>query len=146
MSGGLAVQEVRRIELRVRGRCSRLSQQMGSNPTAVWLAFVQSALTKGHQLEECCAAMLFLAFGFSSPVLVLADWTNRTIRTSAPRVHNSAREVTTMQCDETCVCGHPQSLHRTYGCNGTLPNPDLKKTERIGCQCKAFQKGKAAHA
>jgi hypothetical protein len=48
--------------------------------------------------------------------------------------------------DEMCVCGHPQSLHRTYGCNGTLPSPDLKKTNRVFCQCKAFQKRKAAHA
>jgi hypothetical protein len=51
-----------------------------------------------------------------------------------------------MQRDELCVCGHPQSLHRTYGCNGTLPNPDLKKTNRVGCPCKAFKAGKAAHA
>ena len=49
--------------------------------------------------------------------------------------------------DEICVCGHPQSLHRSYGCNGTHPNPnpDPKKTARVGCQCKAFQKPKAAH-
>ncbi len=47
--------------------------------------------------------------------------------------------------DEICVCGHPQSLHRTYGCNGWHPNPDPKKTDRVGCQCKAFQKRKAAH-
>ena len=29
--------------------------------------------------------------------------------------------------DEICVCGHPQSLHRTYACNGSHPNPDPKK-------------------
>jgi hypothetical protein len=50
-----------------------------------------------------------------------------------------------MARDEICVCGHPQSLHRTYGCNGSHPNPDPKKTERVFCQCKAFQKPKAAH-
>jgi hypothetical protein len=33
-----------------------------------------------------------------------------------------------------------------YGCNGTLPNPDLKKTNRAACPCKAFKAGKAAHA
>jgi hypothetical protein len=44
-----------------------------------------------------------------------------------------------MQPDEICVCGHPQSLHRRYGCNGTLPNPDLKKTERIGCPVQRIQ-------
>ncbi len=32
-----------------------------------------------------------------------------------------------MASDEICVCGHPQSLHRTYGCNGSHPNPDPKK-------------------
>jgi hypothetical protein len=48
--------------------------------------------------------------------------------------------------DEVCVCGHPQSLHRTYGCNGSKPNLDPKKTERVFCQCKAFQAQKAAHA
>jgi hypothetical protein len=47
--------------------------------------------------------------------------------------------------DEICVCGHPQSLHRTYGCNGSRPNPDPKKTDRVFCQCKEFQKRKAAH-
>lgn len=31
-----------------------------------------------------------------------------------------------MASDEICVCGHPQSLHRTYGCNGSHPNPDPK--------------------
>ena len=47
--------------------------------------------------------------------------------------------------DEICVCGHRQSLHRSYGCNGTRPNPDPKKTDPVGCQCKAFQAQKAAH-
>jgi hypothetical protein len=47
--------------------------------------------------------------------------------------------------DEICVCGHPQSLHRTYGCNGSHPNPDPKKTDRVFCHCKAFQKRNAAH-
>ena len=51
-----------------------------------------------------------------------------------------------MHRDETCVCGHPQSLHRTYGCNGTLPNPDLKKTDRVGCPGKEFKAKKTAHA
>ncbi len=50
-----------------------------------------------------------------------------------------------MASDEICVCGHPQSLHRTYGCNGSHPNPDPKKSDRVGCLCKAFQKRKAAH-
>jgi hypothetical protein len=48
--------------------------------------------------------------------------------------------------DELCVCGHPQSLHRTYGCTGTRPNPDPKKTDRLWCQCKAFQAQKVARA
>jgi hypothetical protein len=44
-----------------------------------------------------------------------------------------------MERIELCVCGHPQSFHRTYGCTGTRPNPDPKKTDRLWCQCKAFQ-------
>lgn len=48
--------------------------------------------------------------------------------------------------NEVCVCGHPQSSHRTYGCTAMRPNPDLKKTERISCPCKAFQAQKTAHA
>jgi hypothetical protein len=48
--------------------------------------------------------------------------------------------------DEICVCGHPQSLHKTYGCNGWQPNPDHNKTDRLWCQCKTFQKRKVAHA
>jgi hypothetical protein len=48
--------------------------------------------------------------------------------------------------NEMCACGHPQSLHRTYGCTGTRSNPDPKKTDRVWCQCKAFQAQKAAHA
>jgi len=59
--------------------------------------------------------------------------------------HDTRREGHVFR-DEICVCGHPQSLHRTYGCNGWRPNPDLKKTERIGCECKTFKVGKAAHA
>src|SRR5215469_3894226 len=51
-----------------------------------------------------------------------------------------------MQRDEICVCGHPQFLHRSYGCLGTRPNPDLKKTEHLECECKAFKARKAAHA
>jgi hypothetical protein len=48
--------------------------------------------------------------------------------------------------NEVCICGHPQSLHRTYGCTGTRPNPDPKKTDRLWCKCKAFQAPKVAHA
>jgi hypothetical protein len=48
--------------------------------------------------------------------------------------------------DDVCVCGHPQSLHRSYGCTGTRPNPDPKKAERLWCQCKAFQAQKVARA
>jgi hypothetical protein len=44
-----------------------------------------------------------------------------------------------MDRDELCVCGHPQSSHRTYGCTTWRPNPDPKKTDRIWCQCKGFQ-------
>ena len=51
-----------------------------------------------------------------------------------------------MPRDEICACGHLQSLHRTYGCNGTVPNPDPKKNDRLLCQCKAFKARKAAHA
>jgi hypothetical protein len=29
--------------------------------------------------------------------------------------------------DEICVCGHPQSMHRTYGCNGSIPIQTRKK-------------------
>ena len=31
-------------------------------------------------------------------------------------------------------------LHRTYGCTGWRPNPDPKKTDRVWCQCKMFQR------
>ena len=48
--------------------------------------------------------------------------------------------------DEVCVCGHLLSLHRSYGCTGTRPNPDPGKTNRLWCQCKAFQAQKIAHA
>lgn len=48
--------------------------------------------------------------------------------------------------DEICVCGHPQSWHRTYGCTVLRPNPDPKKTDRVLCQCKKFEAQKAAHA
>jgi len=39
---------------------------------------------------------------------------------------------------ELCVCGHPQALHRTYGCTGWHPNADPKKTDRVWCQCRIF--------
>jgi len=57
-----------------------------------------------------------------------------------------AQAVLLMQRDEICVCGHPQSLHRTYGCIGMLASPDAKRTERLFCQCKEFKARKAAHA
>lgn len=44
-----------------------------------------------------------------------------------------------MASQETCVCGHSQASHRTYGCTAWTPNPDPRKTDRIWCQCKAFQ-------
>jgi len=40
---------------------------------------------------------------------------------------------------EMCVCGHSQSMHRTYGCAALRPNPDPKKTDRVPCKCKAFE-------
>lgn len=40
--------------------------------------------------------------------------------------------------DQLCVCGHLQPFHRTYGCTGSRPNPDAKKTDRTWWQCKAF--------
>lgn len=45
---------------------------------------------------------------------------------------------------ELCICGHPPSAHRTYGCTGTHPNPDAKKTDPVLCNCKKFQAQKAA--
>jgi hypothetical protein len=47
---------------------------------------------------------------------------------------------------ELCVCGHPQSAHRTYGCTGARPNPDPKKNDPVLCHCKKFQAQKAARA
>src|SRR5215469_12316743 len=44
-----------------------------------------------------------------------------------------------MERTEMCVCGHPQPSHRTYGCTGSRPNPDPKKSDRLWCQCKMFQ-------
>jgi hypothetical protein len=42
-----------------------------------------------------------------------------------------------MERNEMCVCGHPQSLHRTYGCTGTRANPDPKKnTTEFGANAK----------
>jgi hypothetical protein len=41
-----------------------------------------------------------------------------------------------MERAEICVCGHPQSLHRTYACNGWRPHPDPKKTESFGFSAK----------
>jgi hypothetical protein len=38
--------------------------------------------------------------------------------------------------DEVCLCGHSLSFHRTYGCTGTRPNLDRKKTD----QCKTFNR------
>ena len=51
-----------------------------------------------------------------------------------------------MNREEKCVCGHPQSAHRTYGCTASIPSPDPKKTNRIYCKCKTFQAEKAAGA
>lgn len=47
---------------------------------------------------------------------------------------------------DICLCGHPQSDHRTYGCTASRPNPDPKKPYRILCQCKVFQVQKIARA
>jgi hypothetical protein len=38
-----------------------------------------------------------------------------------------------MASNEICVCGHPQSAHRTYGCIGSQENT------RTWCQCKTFR-------
>lgn len=35
--------------------------------------------------------------------------------------------------NEICVCGHPQSVHRTYGCIA------YEGQNRGCCQCKAFR-------
>lgn len=47
---------------------------------------------------------------------------------------------------DICVCGHPHSDHRTYGCAASRPNPDPKKPYRILCQCKVFQAQRVARA
>jgi hypothetical protein len=47
-----------------------------------------------------------------------------------------------MERDEMCICGHPQSAHRTYGCTGSSPNPDLKKTYAFCASAKHFKRGK----
>jgi hypothetical protein len=44
--------------------------------------------------------------------------------------------------DEICVCGHPQSLHRTYDCNGPHPNPDPQKPTVSSVSAKHFKNGK----
>jgi hypothetical protein len=44
--------------------------------------------------------------------------------------------------DEICVCGHPQSLHRTYGCNGPHPNPDPQKPTVSSVSAKHFKNRK----
>jgi hypothetical protein len=48
-----------------------------------------------------------------------------------------------MAQSELCVCGHPQSSHRTYGCAALRPNPDPKKTYVVLCGCEKFQEKKA---
>jgi hypothetical protein len=54
--------------------------------------------------------------------------------------------ITMIERSDMCTCGHPQSTHRTYGCTAWTPNPDPKKTERVWCQCKAFQSRKVQKA
>lgn len=59
-----------------------------------------------------------------------------------------------MERDEVCVCGHPQSMHRSYGCTASRVNTDPKKSsadpkkpvERLWCQCKGFEAQKAVGA
>jgi hypothetical protein len=51
-----------------------------------------------------------------------------------------------MEREKTCICGHPQSSHRTYGCTASRPNPEAKKSDRVWCKCKAFQEKQASKA
>lgn len=44
--------------------------------------------------------------------------------------------------DAKCVCGHPASSHRTYGCIGSSTDPS-KKHGRIYCECRAFKSAAA---
>ena len=48
-----------------------------------------------------------------------------------------------MERNEMCVCGHPQSLHRAYGCTGSRFNPDpKKKTTAFGVSAERSKRKK----
>jgi hypothetical protein len=62
---------------------------------------------------------------------------------SDPRI---IRSESVMLRNEICICGHPLSSHRTYGCTALRPNPDPKKSGPVYCHCKRFEVQKAARA
>jgi hypothetical protein len=62
----------------------------------------------------------------------------------SPRAYTQAGAA--MERNEMCICGHPQRLHRNYGCTGSRFNPDPKRTERRWCLCRGFLAQKVAHA
>jgi len=79
---------------------------------------------------------VLVRFGFSSPVLALADWTNRTIRTSALRVHNSARKIATTvpggRSNENQACHSNNCNSRRSGITG-LRSAAISHLSRASC-------------